>query len=109
MTYGREKVMANYFHVALRGSARSWLMNLPPGSISSWDDLCHQFVANFQGTFTRLGLECDLHAVKQQEGETLRRFIQRFSQVRNTIPRIAPTLSSVPSGRASATSGCSKS
>ena len=27
---GSEKVMANYFHVALRGSARSWLMNLSP-------------------------------------------------------------------------------
>ena len=38
---GSEKVMANYFHVALRGSACSWLMNLPPGSIGSWDDLCH--------------------------------------------------------------------
>ena len=65
-------------------------MNLPPGSISSWDDLCHQFVANFQGTFTRPGLECDIHVVKQQEGETLRCFIQHFSQVRNTIPRITP-------------------
>ena len=47
-------------------------------------------MANFQGTFTRPGLECDLYAVKQQEGETLQRFIQRFSQVRNTIPRITP-------------------
>ena len=65
-------------------------MNLPPGSIGSWDDLCHQFVANFQGTFTCPGLECDLHAVKQHEGETLWCFIQHFSQVRNTIPRIAP-------------------
>jgi hypothetical protein len=73
--------------VALRGSACSWLMNLPPGSICSWDDLCHQFVANFQGTFMHPSLECDLHDMKQQEGETLRCFIQRFSQVRNTIPR----------------------
>ena len=47
-------------------------------------------MANFQGTFTCPGLECDLHAVKQQEGETLWRFIQHFSQVRNTIPRITP-------------------
>ena len=38
----------------------------------------------------RPGLECDLHTIKQQEGEMLRCFIQRFSQVRNTIPRIAP-------------------
>ena len=32
---GDETVMANYFHVALSGSACSWLMNLPQGSISS--------------------------------------------------------------------------
>ena len=35
-------------------------------------------------------MECDLHAVKQQEGETLWCFIQRFSQVHNTIPWITP-------------------
>ena len=35
-------------------------------------------------------MECNLHAVKQQEGETLRCFIQHFNQVRNTIPQITP-------------------
>jgi hypothetical protein len=28
-------VMATYFHVALSGPARTWLMNLTPGSIYS--------------------------------------------------------------------------
>ena len=34
------KVMANYFLTALTGSARSWLLNLPLGSVRSWGDLC---------------------------------------------------------------------
>jgi hypothetical protein len=33
---GDEAVMANYFHVALTGMVRSWLMNLPEGTLTSW-------------------------------------------------------------------------
>jgi hypothetical protein len=32
---GDTVVMATYFHVALSGLARTWLMNLTPGSIYS--------------------------------------------------------------------------
>ena len=31
---GDEKVMANWFPMALKDGARSWLLNLPPGSFS---------------------------------------------------------------------------
>jgi hypothetical protein len=34
-TGGNDAVMASYFHVALAGPARTWLMNLTPGSIQS--------------------------------------------------------------------------
>jgi hypothetical protein len=44
---GNTTVMASYFHVALTGSARTWLMNLTPGSIYSWEELCARFRANF--------------------------------------------------------------
>ena len=30
---GNDAVMASYFHVALSGLARTWLMNLTPGTI----------------------------------------------------------------------------
>ena len=33
---GDEKVMANWFPMALKDGARSWLLNLQHGSISSW-------------------------------------------------------------------------
>src|SRR5438128_89504 len=86
---GTPKGMANYFPTALTGSARSWLMNLPAASISSWEDLCDQFVANFQGTSARLGEEDDLYQVQQRKGESLRKYIQRFCQCRNTIAKIS--------------------
>jgi hypothetical protein len=86
---GDEAIMANYFPVAFIGTARSWLMNLPEGTLVSWPELCCQFTANFESAYAWPGNETDLHAIQQRPGESLRSFIQRFSQVRNTIPRIS--------------------
>jgi hypothetical protein len=38
---GDEAVMANYCPVALTETARSWLMNLPEGTLTSWQEMCH--------------------------------------------------------------------
>jgi hypothetical protein len=70
------------------GPARTWLMNLSPGSIYSWDELCARFTANFASDYQQHGVEAHLHAVRQEPGETLRAFISRFTKVRGTIPRI---------------------
>jgi hypothetical protein len=86
---GDEAIMANYFPVALTGTAQSWLMNLPEGTLDSWPELCRQFTANFESAYARPGNETDLHAIQQRLGESLRSFIQRFSQVHNIIPRIS--------------------
>jgi hypothetical protein len=59
--------MTNYFSVALTGTTQSWLMNLPEGSLTSWQELCRQFMVNFENAS----------------------FIQRFSQVHNIIPHIS--------------------
>jgi hypothetical protein len=56
-TGGDTAVMATYFHVALYGPARTWLMNLTPGSIYSWEGLCARFVANFASAYQQHGLE----------------------------------------------------
>jgi hypothetical protein len=61
---GDEAIMANYFPVALTGTARSWLMNLPEGTLDSWQELCRQFTANFESAYARPGNETDLHAVQ---------------------------------------------
>jgi hypothetical protein len=86
---GNTAVMATYFHVALSGPARTWLMNLTPGSVYSWEELCAQFVANFASAYQQHGVEAHLHAVRQEPRETLRKFISRFTKVRGTIPRIS--------------------
>jgi hypothetical protein len=78
--------MANYFPIALTGMVRSWLMNLPEGTLHSWSELCRQFTTNFENAYARSGNETDLHAIQQRQGESLHSFVQRFSQVHNTIP-----------------------
>jgi hypothetical protein len=64
-------------------------MNLTPGSIYSWEELCAWFASNFASAYQRHGVEAHLHAVRQEPGETLRTFISRFTRVRGTIPRIS--------------------
>jgi hypothetical protein len=86
---GNTAVLATYFHVALSGPARTWLMNLAPGSIYSWEELYTRFVANFASAYQQHGVEAHLHAVRQEPGETLWAFISRFTKVQGTIPRIS--------------------
>jgi hypothetical protein len=86
---GNTTVMETYFHVALSGPARTWLMNLAPRSIYSWEELCAWFVANFASAYQQHCVEAHLHAVRQEPGETLRKFISRFTKVRGTILRIS--------------------
>jgi hypothetical protein len=51
-------------------------MNLPEGSLTSWQELCHQFMAKFESGYSRSGNETDLYTVQQRLGESLRSFIQ---------------------------------
>jgi hypothetical protein len=46
-------------------------------------------VANFASAYQQHGVEAHLHAVRQEPGETLRKFISCFTKVRGTIPRIS--------------------
>ena len=70
---GDDKVMINWFSMALKDSASSWLTNLPAESINTWEELCRCFVANFKGTYERGLTYNDLRAVRQKPGETLRK------------------------------------
>jgi hypothetical protein len=86
---GDQRAMANWFPMALKDAPWTWLMNLPHKTVTSWKDLCRQFVANFMPMYECPATKNDLKAVHQYKGETLRQYIQCFSQMRNKIPRIS--------------------
>jgi hypothetical protein len=72
---GDQRAMANWFPMALKDAPRTWLVNLPHESVTSWKDLCGQFIANFMPTYERPATKNDLKAVCQYKGETLRQYI----------------------------------
>ena len=81
--------MANYLPVVLSLAVQDWLTGLPENSIDSWGDLCAIFINNFQGTFTKPGVEWDLYRVHQKKGESLREFIRWFIKKKNSIPSVS--------------------
>ena len=83
-----EKLLASYFPLALKPKVRSRLMHLPEDSISSWADLCNEFVVAFRGGYREPGQPSDLRALLKKEGESLRKYLQRFSRVHHNIPKI---------------------
>jgi hypothetical protein len=44
---GVDRVKANFLPTTLTDAVRSWLINLPARSITSWDQLCATFIGNF--------------------------------------------------------------
>jgi hypothetical protein len=72
----------------LSDAARAWLEHLPPAQISDWDDLVKAFTGNFQGTYVCPRNSWDLRSCRQQPGESLREYIQRFSKQRTELPNI---------------------
>jgi hypothetical protein len=64
-------------------------MNLTPGSVYSWEELCARFTVNFTSAYQQHGVEAHLHTVRQEPRETLRAFIARFTKVCGTIPRVS--------------------
>ena len=47
-----------------------------------------RFIANFQGTRDRPPAVSDMRRIKQQPGETLQKYIQRFNNARLKIPKV---------------------
>lgn len=56
--------MVNYFPMALKDGACSWLLNHPVGSVSSWDEMRDRFIANFRGTRDCLPAAGDLRRIR---------------------------------------------
>ena len=74
--------------MALKDGARTWLLNLAPGTISCWDEMRTRFIANFQGTRDGPLAVGDLRRIKKQPGETLQKYIQHFNNARLKIPKV---------------------
>jgi hypothetical protein len=83
-----DRVKANFLLMTVTRAARSWLINLPKGSIASWDQLCAMFIGNFQGTYESPSTAKTLKTIRQKHDESLQYYMKRLCNARNAIPYI---------------------
>jgi hypothetical protein len=82
---GNNDTKCLYFPLFLDQAPLTWLESLEKYSIDKWDQLKEQFTSNFAGAMGRSGTRMDLAMVKQEQGETLRKYMRCFFDKRATI------------------------
>jgi hypothetical protein len=82
---GNNDTKCLYFPFCLDQAPLTWLESLDKHSINKWDQLKEQFTSNFAGAMGRSGTRTDLAMVKQEQGETLRKYMRRFFDKRATV------------------------
>jgi hypothetical protein len=82
---GNNDTKCLYFPFCLNQVPLTWLESLEKYSIDKWDQLKEQFTSNFTGTMGRSGTRMDLAMVKQEQGETLRKYMRCFFDKRATV------------------------
>jgi len=89
--------MARLFIGTLKGVAFYWFRSLPSGSINSWIDLETQFLSQFYVDDTEVTMD-KLLSIVQKEGESVRKYIERFHNLspkpcRHVITHVTPNMS----------------
>jgi hypothetical protein len=79
-TGGNNDTKCLYFPFYLDQAPLTWLESLEKYSIDKWDQLKEQFTSNFAGVMGRSGTRMDLAMVKQEQGETLRKYMRHSSR-----------------------------
>jgi hypothetical protein len=82
---GNNDTKCLYFPFCLDQAPLTWLESLDKNSIDKWDQLKEQFTSNFAGAMGHSGTRMDLAMVKQEQGETLRKYMRRFFDKRATV------------------------
>ncbi|KAL2470597.1 Ribonuclease H [Abeliophyllum distichum] len=76
------------FHTTLASDVKRWYNKLKPGSIRSWPQLKREFVNAFIGNRTMIANIAQLNDIRQKEGETVKSYFKRFSNVINKIETV---------------------
>ncbi|XP_073035355.1 uncharacterized protein [Primulina eburnea] len=76
------------FRTTLSGQALTWFNKLPPGTIGSLDELIRRFLQQFSINRKYPKTASYLFTIVQREGESLREFVQRFTQAVHEVPYV---------------------
>ena len=86
---GNDTVLAKSFVIAAEGNALDWYSMLKPSSVYSWEDLRNKIVANFKGFTSESLTSMDLFQCKQNQGEALKDYFQKFVQIKAKAPNVS--------------------
>jgi hypothetical protein len=75
---GNSDTKCLYFPFCLDQAPLTWLESRDKHLIDKWDQLKEQFTSNFAGAMGRSVTRMDLAMIKQEQGETLRKYMRRF-------------------------------
>jgi hypothetical protein len=85
---GNDSVLAKSFVIAAEGDALAWYSMLKLSTIYSWENLHDKILANFKGFSSESLTSTDLFQCKQNQGEALQDYFQRFVQVKARAPDV---------------------
>ncbi|CAM8902537.1 unnamed protein product [Rhodiola kirilowii] len=74
------------FPFSLVSQAKSWLMSLPSGSITSWDQMQRKFMDKYYSHSKAAQTRKELSMLRQGRGETLFDYLERFRQLEESCP-----------------------
>lgn len=76
------------FQTILVGQGRRWFASLPDNSICRFHQLVDTFTCRFTGSHKLTKQTSNLLTLRQQKGETLRGYIERFNSASFDIPNL---------------------
>ncbi|XP_057451945.1 uncharacterized protein LOC130743734 [Lotus japonicus] len=82
----KDHICLKAFPHSLQGTAETWLYNLPPSSIASWDDLKRKFLEKFFPASRTTSIRKDISGIRQLHGETLHEYWERFKTLCVSCP-----------------------
>ncbi|XP_061351307.1 uncharacterized protein LOC133296362 [Gastrolobium bilobum] len=85
----QEPLITRLFATTLKGVAKSWFSSLPAGSIRSFEELGGRFLLNFATSKKQPKSEFVLGKIKQQPGETLQKYLDRFKMAALQVPGLS--------------------
>ncbi|CAM8975389.1 unnamed protein product [Rhodiola kirilowii] len=74
------------FPFSLESQAKSWLMSLPSGSITSWDQLQRKFMDKYYSHSKAAQTRKELSMLRQGRAETLFDYLERFRHLEESCP-----------------------
>nr|ABD63156.1 Retrotransposon gag protein [Asparagus officinalis] len=81
-----DAIKLRLFPFSLRDKARAWLQSLPPGSITTWDQLSEAFLAKYFPPSKTAQLRNQITTFTQKEGESLYDAWERYKDLLRMCP-----------------------